>query len=225
MMKKFFSKALAVSMAAIFCALSLAACGQSEPPDWDGSFYMNVGEDHDLIFSFYTEGDEGGVLQVDRTDADLYGSASVSAQAWIDEKNPGVAEDDYFRYTLKGDELTVKSIDGEDFTLEFEGSYTRGEALSEIDYGGDSDDGSDYGDVSLHTDVYYSVDGDENQLTLLFSDNGTMVFSEPDWESAEIDYYVNGSTVTIQTDGSPMDLELQGDGSLLSEEGQVFIMR
>lgn len=223
MMKKFFSKALAVSMAAIFCALSLAACGQSEPPDWDGSFYMNVGEDHDLIFSFYTEGDEGGVLQVDRTDADLYGSASVSAQAWIDEKNPGVAEDDYFRYTLKGDELTVKSIDGEDFTLEFEGSYTRGEALSEIDYG--SDNGSDYGDVSLHTDVYYSVDGDENQLTLLFSDNGTMVFSEPDWESAEIDYYVNGSTVTIQTDGSPMDLELQGDGSLLSEEGQVFIMR
>lgn len=225
MMKKFFSKALAVSMAAIFCALSLAACGQSEPPVWDGSFYMNVGEDHDLIFSFYTEGDEGGVLQVDRTDADLYGSASVSAQAWIDEKNPGVAEDDYFRYTLKGDELTVKSIDGEDFTLEFEGSYTRGEALSEIDYGSDSDDESDYGDVSLHTDVYYSVDGDENQLTLLFSDNGTMVFSEPDWESAEVDYYVNGSTVTIQTDGSPMDLELQGDGSLLSEEGQVFIMR
>lgn len=218
-MKYSLSKGLVLLLAVVLCALSLASCGQDGAPDWEGSFYKKGGEGRELIFSFYTYGEQDQ-LRVSRTVSDINGRASVGETAWLDEKKPSVAEDDYFTYTLKGDALTVKSIDKEDFTLEFEGSYTRGERLEAIEYFGTDDD-----PAQLQLGAFYSLDGDLEQLTMLFFDDDTVIFSEQDWQSDYFDfeYDMDNAVVTIYSDDGSIALYLLDDGTLISEDGEVFI--
>lgn len=231
-MKKRLLRGLAVSMAAVLCLMLLVSCGQSKQ-NWNGTFYMEIDNGTYAVFDIMTFGDEaevGDSLRILRAEYQVdenggYVLTSANEDGTLTKAN--TVEGTFYSYTLDGDILTVKSVDGEDFTLVYEGAYTRGEPLPNSDDGEDYyDDDYDFVYDSLNGFYFnkdYVLDGDADELTLYFYEDGSVLLSDPD-QSAFGEYTADNKIITIVVEGDVLELEVLDSETLVTEDGEAFIM-
>ncbi|HWQ75798.1 MAG TPA: hypothetical protein VN441_10815 [Syntrophomonas sp.] len=134
-------KKMVLALTIVFLLFSVAACSGGEQ-DWNGTFYHYLDDNHVLAFTLARDGASEDIYgsKMEITTDNGFSRSSVGVSAWLTSKN--TAEDNSgYRYTLKGDTLTVKYVDdGEDSGADFSGAYTRGASVEETF---DLDDGED----------------------------------------------------------------------------------
>lgn len=237
-MKRRLCKGLAAAVTAVLCILPLCACGSSQE-SWEGTYYQEIDKTHFYVFeiTMNSEGEDSASVFISRLDCEIHedGSYGIAGGGWSAylEKD-GSGDDGNYVYKLRGDTLTVTAADKEDdYAVLFEGKYTRGEPLprddaeSGEDEGEDEDYGGEYGE--LRYDVDYLLNGEQDSLELYFYEDETVLISDPDW-SDFVPFAVEGGYVGIdiseigQLNGEVLVLQILGDGTLLAEDGSVFIM-
>jgi hypothetical protein len=228
------NKLILLALAAALLLVTLAACSGGEQ-DWNGTFYNYLDENHILAYTFERDG-EGEYLdgrEIEITTDNGFSRISVGMSAWIEKGNVAEDDDRGYRYTLKGDVLTVKYMDDDEvFGTDFSGTYTRGASIEETfdladdnEGSGNSEDGGSSEDSgsSIAFDEFYYWDGDADDNSLYFFDDGTVDADTPDGQTYEYEYTIRDGIVRIEVDGSEQTLTIIDEYTLETEGGGRYI--
>jgi len=196
--------------------LVVTACAGKEG-EWNGVFYNYIEDDHIQVLTIEREGSDDYVrIKTQTITIDSNGgfaSFSSTGAASIIKTNV-VEEGDFYRYTLKGDTITVKALVKEDelMGVDYSGTYIRGASVEETFIGGDESyndnsylDSIDYMGVVVDGIIlynYYYMKGNSEENALCFYKNGTMVFEYSDGTSDICDYVIKGDEITLSQDGN-----------------------
>lgn len=193
---------------AVTLLLSVTTACSGGEVEWSGTFYNYLKDDHALVLTFEHDGSgEGfyGAATEIMTDNGI-SKTEVSLNAEITKKN--IAEDGRgYRYTLKGDTLTVQYVDDdENIGTDFSGTYKRGAPIEETfdlevedDIAPDSTDSSSTPIAIVPSDYYYK-DGTVGDISLYFYDDGEVDVDYPDGTTETYDYELDGSKIILYED-------------------------
>lgn len=130
---------LVLTLMVVIMLIAVPACS-GRAQDWNGTFYNYLEEDHILVIAFehYDSSDYLNGSEIEMWTGNGISQSSVSIGAELTKKNTADSNRGY-RYTLKGDTLTVKYVDDDEvFGTDFSGTYVRGASIEEtFDTGGD----------------------------------------------------------------------------------------
>ena len=121
-----------LALLAVIVLISVSSCSGGAQ-DWNGTFYNYLDENHILVITF-EQSDSDDYLIGSETElwtGNGISRSRVSIGAELTKKNMAESNRGY-RYTLKGDTLTVKYVDDDEiFGTDFSGIYTRGASIEE----------------------------------------------------------------------------------------------
>lgn len=219
-------KKIMLALTSVLLLVLFAACSGGEQ-DWNGTFYQYLDEDHVLAFTFERD-DASEEIQVSKAEITTDNGVSMSSVLMSAQLiNENTAEDsNEYRFTLKGDTLTVKweytgQAEG-DFGTDFSGTYTRGASVEETFDLDDVD--NDDNDGTLAFAEFYYWEGDMSDESLYFRDDGKVEIDVPSEEVYEYDYTVHDGKIYIEIDGTTHTLMIIDVSLLETEGGNQYIL-
>jgi hypothetical protein len=227
------NKLILLALAGAILLFTLAA-GAGGEPNWNGTFYNYLEENHILAFTFERDGEDESLVgrEIVIKTNNGFSRSSVSVNAWIEKGN--VAKDNRgYRYTLTDNVLTVKYVDDDEvFGTDFSGTYTRGASIEETfdladdnegnGNSGSSEDGEGRGNSIAFAEFYY-WDGDANDNSLYFFDDGMVNADTADGQTYKYEYTIKDGIVRIEVDGSEHTLTIIDEYTLETEGGDRYI--
>jgi len=189
MKKRLFKSAAVFLIAALCLPVLLSACAGE--PDWDGTFYLWINSSEYKVIVIEAGANIASISlgNLETYDNGGYGYMSVGSYGDIIKKN--TIEDWNYRYTLSGDNLTVKSLDGDE--TEYEGKYTRGRTV-EARFGSDE---NEFAEIPFLLGEPYYLYGDEDEEYIIFYEDGTAYWSYEEYTWTYREPYIS---VTVSDD-------------------------
>ena len=166
-----------LTLMTVLVLITVSACSGGVQ-DWNGTFYNYLDENHILIITFEQSDSDDYLIgsEIEMWTDNGTSQSRVSIGAELTKKNMAESNRGY-RYTLKGDTLTIKYVDdNEVFGTDFSGIYSRGGSIEETFYLDDDDsenydfedddsedyDWEDYDSEDYDWEDYDSEDDDDN---------------------------------------------------------------